>query len=88
MTTPSGKMGRAAGKLMPPTQMQAMMGQMMQTMFADMSIDDRIAFASAMLPQCIGAMFDNLAEPGRERLATTMADLMNSTIANRAPRAE
>ncbi|MDA8365947.1 MAG: hypothetical protein M0Z62_03185 [Actinomycetota bacterium] len=74
----SKAMGRVAGKVVPPDQMRAMMGEMMQTVFAGMTLDDRIAFVTAMLPQCLGAMFDNLEAPARERLAIAMAEQMAS----------
>lgn len=72
----SRRLGRAAGKMIPPEQMQAMMGQMMQTMIAGMTIDDRIAFVNAMLPRCLGAVFTGLDAPARERVAAAMTGRM------------
>ncbi len=78
MTEISKRVGRVAGKVVPPDQMRAMMGEMTQTVLAGMTLDDRIAFVTSMLPQCLGAMFDNLGPPARERLATAMAEEMAS----------
>lgn len=78
-TTATGRhLGQVAGKIVPPAQMQAMMGEMMRTTFAGMTLDDRLAFVNAMLPQCLGALFANLDAPARERLARTMAERMAS----------
>ncbi len=49
--------------MMPPGQIQAMMGQMMDTMIAGMTIEDRLAFVNAMLPRCLGAIFGGLDAP-------------------------
>ena len=88
MTEISKAMGRIAGKVVPPDQMRAMMGEMMQTVFASMTLDDRIAFVAAMLPQCLGAIFDNLDGPARERLATAMAEEMASVARTAAEGSE
>ena len=52
------------------------MGQMMETMFAGMTIDDRLAFVNAMLPRCPGAVFAGLDHPSRERVAVAMTERM------------
>lgn len=72
----SGRLGSAAGKMIPPGQMQAMMGQMMDTMIAGMTVEDRQAFVNAMLPRCLGAIFTGLDGPARQRIAAAMTERM------------
>lgn len=70
------RLGGAVGKMIRPGQMQAMMGQMMDTMIAGMTIEDRLAFVNAMLPRCLAAIFDGLDAPARERVAAAMTERM------------
>ena len=72
----SRRLGSAAGKMIPPGQMQAMMGQMMDTMIGGMTVEDRIAFVNAMLPRCLGAIFTGLDAPAREQVAAAMTERM------------
>lgn len=83
--TISRRLGRLGGKVFSPNQMQAMMGEMMDAMFADMALEDRLSFVGAMLPRCLGAIFANLDPSAREQLATTMAERMTSVARAQLP---
>jgi hypothetical protein len=75
--------GRLAGRIVKPDQVQQTMGAMMETLLSRMPVEDRIAFVSAMLPRCLDAMFANLDDAGRERLALAMADRITEAAAPR-----
>lgn len=77
----SKRLGHLAGKAVAPGQVQAMMGEMMTTMFADMTVEDRLSFVATMLSQCLGAIFANLGAPARQQLTAVTAEKMISVSA-------
>lgn len=73
-------MAKAMAGMMGPEDMPKMMGTMMDTIFAEMSAEDRMAFIGEMMPRCMSIMFSEMDPVDRRAVATSMLERMQDEL--------
>lgn len=75
-------MTKAMAGMMSPDDMPKMMGTMMDTIFAEMSAEDRVAFIGEMMPRCMSIMFSEMQPEDRRTVATGMLERMQDSLSD------
>ncbi len=64
--------------MMKSEDMPQLMNTMMDKMFSAMTVEDRIQFATTMMPKCLNMIFAELSPKEKEKLAREMINNMMS----------
>ena len=66
--------------MMKSEDMPQVMNTMMDKMFSAMTVEDRIQFATTMMPKCLNMIFAELSPGEKEKLAREMINNMMSVF--------
>lgn len=68
--------------MMKPEDIPGMMQMMMDSIFKEMTTEDRIEFMQNMMPRCMSLMFSELEPEARSSLASAMLERMADVLHN------